>query len=299
MNQGEAGHMPEEKKFTFKQCYHLLQISPKSFLGWLKKVDIDPEAQRDKFDPRKKYLFKSQLQSIAAEHGRQLPPNLDDYADQADTMPAMTLEGVAEQVAALRTAQAQRFDQVDHTVQRLSALLEGITEILREMKKTNADASAWQHVVQRFDHLEQSLRELAPAPVASREQEIPAEEDEPAAESQEAILSAGKATRATKKKAAGKAKGRSRKKQVRGKKLPRALVALRDFANQHHIAVERASAAGKSGKVSVVRGKWLVNSRWAFEALGEQGQHDFYMIFHDRQGFAPCEHCPHSLSAAS
>jgi hypothetical protein len=86
------------------------------------------------------------------------------------------------------------------------------------------------------------------------------------------------------------------KKKHRGKSLPHALVLLRVFAGQHHVSMKQASAAGKTGKIAVVRGKWLVNSRWATEALDQSGQQEFYAVFHNRPGFTRCEQCPHSLA---
>jgi len=83
------------------------------------------------------------------------------------------------------------------------------------------------------------------------------------------------------------------KKKQRGKHLPRALVLLRVFAEQHQISMKQASAAGQSGKFTVVRGKWLVNSRWATEALDQRGQQEFYEAFHLKAGFLRCDHCPH------
>lgn len=89
------------------------------------------------------------------------------------------------------------------------------------------------------------------------------------------------------------------KKRPRGKSLPRTLVLLRTFAEQHQVSMKQASRAVKSGKIAVVRGKWLVNSRWATEALDSRGQQEFYELFHGREGFLPCEHCPHVLPEGS
>lgn len=86
------------------------------------------------------------------------------------------------------------------------------------------------------------------------------------------------------------------KKKPRGKSLPRTLVLLRTFAEQHHVSMKQASAASKSGRIVVIRGKWLVNSRWATEALDQRGQQEFYELFHSREGFLPCEQCPHTRS---
>lgn len=86
------------------------------------------------------------------------------------------------------------------------------------------------------------------------------------------------------------------KKKPRGKSLPRTLVLMRTFAEQHQVSVKQASAAGKSGKIAVIRGKWLVKSRWATEALDQRGQQEFYEMFHTKEGFLPCARCPHERS---
>src|SRR5579862_7635351 len=99
----------KELKFTFKACYQLLQINPKSFLTWLKKANIDPERQRDKFDPRKKYLYRNQLEHLAAEHERELPEDLAEYADEMENA-AVTIQALAEQLEAVQSGITQRFD---------------------------------------------------------------------------------------------------------------------------------------------------------------------------------------------
>ena len=85
-------------------------------------------------------------------------------------------------------------------------------------------------------------------------------------------------------------------KKQRGKHLPRTLVLLRAFAEQHQVSMKQASAAGQADKITVVRGKWLVNSRWATEALDQRGQQEFYAVFHTKEGFLPCALCPHEPS---
>ena len=91
---------------------------------------------------------------------------------------------------------------------------------------------------------------------------------------------------------------RTRSKRVRGKRLPSSLVLLRVFAEQHHVSIRAADRASKAGKIAVVRGKWLVNSRYATEALSERGQYDFYEAFHEREGFTRCDRCPHGVSTS-
>ena len=81
-----------------------------------------------------------------------------------------------------------------------------------------------------------------------------------------------------------------------GKGLPRTLVLLRTFAEQHHVPLKAADRASKAGKIAVVRGRWLVNSRYATEALGTRGQQDFYTLFREHEGFTPCDRCPHHIA---
>lgn len=92
-----------------------------------------------------------------------------------------------------------------------------------------------------------------------------------------------------------KARTKTRSKKG-GKGLPRTLVLLRVFAVQHHVPLKAAERASKAGKIAVVRGRWLVNSRYATEALGARGQQDFYDVFYGRDGFTRCERCPHQAA---
>ena len=95
-----------------------------------------------------------------------------------------------------------------------------------------------------------------------------------------------------------KARAKTGSKKGGGKGLPRTLVLLRTFAERHHVPLKAADRASKSGKIAVVRGRWLVNSRYATQALGTRGQHDFYLLFKERVGFTRCDCCPHDLAPA-
>jgi hypothetical protein len=57
----------------------------------------------------------------------------------------------------------------------------------------------------------------------------------------------------------------------------------------------KSPRASNAGKIAVVRGRWLINGRYATQALGTRGQHDFYMLFKERMGFTRCDCCPHHL----
>ncbi len=78
--------------------------------------------------------------------------------------------------------------------------------------------------------------------------------------------------------------------------IPRTLELLRVFAEQHHVPLKAADRASKAGKIAVVRGRWLVNSRYATKALGARGQQDFYEVFYGRDDFTRCERCPHQAA---
>lgn len=95
-----------------------------------------------------------------------------------------------------------------------------------------------------------------------------------------------------------KARAKTRSKKGGGKGLPRTLVLLRTFAERHHVPLKAADRASKADKIAVVRGHWLVNSRYATQALGARGQHDFYTLFHRREDFTRCDRCPHHLAPA-
>jgi hypothetical protein len=95
-----------------------------------------------------------------------------------------------------------------------------------------------------------------------------------------------------------KARAKTRSKKGGDKGLARGLILLRVFAEQHHVPLKAAARASNAGKIAVVRGRWLVNSRYATQALGTRGQHDFYTLFKERAGFTRCARCPHHLAPA-
>jgi hypothetical protein len=260
--------------FNFKKSRELLQINPRSFLEWLMKAGIDASTQVNLADPREKYLTKEQLVRLAQLHGRTLPA-LDDEEPNEHISPPMTLETLAEQLANAQQQNAARFEQIEQLLHQLLA-------------------------TQHYDHFQQTLTSIETLLQQHSGQltndTTPTDHTMHTAESTAIRKPERKETGATPSpRTKSKSKTMRKKRSVRGRKLPAGLMLLRDFASQHGIATDRASAAGKSGKMNIVRGKWLVNSRWATEALEAQGQHDFYTIFHEREGFQICDQCPHNL----
>ena len=87
----------------------------------------------------------------------------------------------------------------------------------------------------------------------------------------------------------------SAKKTTRGKRLPKTLVPLSVFRNVHRVSDKAADYALDMQKFTVERGKWVHNKKSVMIALNLQGQHEFYDLFHQREGFQQCEKCPHAL----
>ena len=68
------------------------------------------------------------------------------------------------------------------------------------------------------------------------------------------------------------------------------------FAREHGVSEGAADHAAQTGKLTVECGKWLYNSRYITTALDQQGQSEFYALFHEREGFRECSECPHAPS---
>ena len=289
--------------FNFKESIALLRTNSKTFTRWLIKEGIDANQQINLADPRNKYITKEQLRLLAQRHGRTLPAWIDDATNAEPT--AVTIETLAEHLVTLRTEVMQRLAQIEAMVQGIAAKPDGLATI------ADSAQTVQQHIVQRLDQLEQSLLKAIATWQDSSARQAEQKEDPDVTQRTEqpqapapplalpatttrSVAPAPKKTRSiTPKKPA------SKKKPVKGKRLPKHLVLLRDFAAQHAIPMNRATAAGESGKISVIEGRWLVNSRWATEALDASGQQDFYTVFRGREGFTACPQCPHSLEPSA
>jgi hypothetical protein len=268
---------------SFKESYQVLETNPKTFTQWLIKAGIDANAQVNLVDPRKKYLTKAQIMQLAEAHGRILPASF--YEEEAEP-PVLTVERLAEQQASFRDEVTQQLNRIEQLLEgiaskeptvhpslensRLEQIQQVLTQVVASLSTTNLHGQ-W-NSTQKQEH-------YAPDPVP-------------------ALAAVTGATTGRGQRTAVSATSRpSHKKSSRKKRLPRGLILLRDFAGLHNIKVERASAAGKAGKIAIIQGKWLINSRWATEALDAQGQRDFFETFHEHASFQHCEECEHSLSS--
>jgi DNA-binding transcriptional MerR regulator len=149
----------------------------------------------------------------------------------------------------------------------------------------------------RLEHLEREMRQTQ-ASMALLQQPLPEPLREPARTNKsQQIRQPEQREGSSEHRPMPKARTKTKSKKG-GKGLPRTLVLLRVFAEQHHVPLKAADRASKAGKIAVVRGRWLVNSRYATQALGTRGQHDFYTLFKEHAGFTRCDRCPHHLAPA-
>lgn len=292
--------------YILSECHKLLHTNPKTFQRWLTEAGIDSEKQKNLSDPRKKMITKAQLQMIAQTHGITLP-TLDERASP-ETSP---LAQITELLAPLQP-DLQRITQVD---QKQAVIEEQIDTLRQEFLAARAhsdEMTQWTQTRLEEIHLllQQILTLLEQHPLPShvstnevmekqQEQARPTSSSSTITTTSSTPLSSSSVPPSNTPTSSSSASKRpttssAKKKQAKGKKFPPNLVLLRDFAKQHTIETERASDAGKAGKLPIVRGRWLINSRWANEALDAQGRQQFYEVFHTRSGFTPCEHCPHT-----
>jgi hypothetical protein len=192
----------------------------------------------------------------------------------------------------------QRFDQVDRVLLQIMPQVEQIMSNQRERATTPDPALAFQQqTAQRFDQIEHSLLQIMALlqDMASRQHDTQGQDlGKPAQTDPTSAFPAPAPLKRTRSATGGKASPSKTKKTTRGKKLPRTLIPVRVFAEQHQVSVKAADRASKDGKMTVQRGRWLYNSRYITEALPTQGQQEFYELFHTRELFAPCKRCPHA-----
>jgi len=257
------------KKYNFSTCCDLLSTNPKTFKVWLEKAQIDPRKQVNAADPREKCLTREQVEMLAKEYERILPP-LDEDKPKA-VAPTMTIEALAEQLAATH-AQMTTLLETNHVL--LTQMTHSFRHILSLVQEQGEHR-------QRFDQVEPSVDAVPGVPAVQ-----PVSEAAPS--------SSTPTTRVATKGTSTSTASRSSKPRGKGKSLPRTLIPLRVFADQHQIEMNVADRASESKRIAVVRGKWLFNSRLVAKALDDAGgQRTFYEYFSTQEGFTRCEQCPH------
>jgi hypothetical protein len=301
--------------FNLSTCHELLKTNPKTFHRWLHKAGIQP--QENPADPRELLVMKADVITLAQQHNRKLP----DWFHKEDTEPQVpiSLEGVVEQVVTFEQQTIQRFDQVDRVLDQIETLLLENASKQHELPAKPDVLPTLQQITSRFDQIEQSLLQLTTlvqyivssqhkktqvAPSIVTHEPISHEADQ-VQQVYTAPTLLDLSSRASQERSehlsssrGGKVQPHStrRKKTPRGRSLPRTMIPLRVFAEQHHISLKVAETASKHGKLTIQQGKWLYQSRYVTKALRAQGQQEFYEYFHTYEGFAPCERCPHGSS---
>lgn len=248
------------RTFSFRQSRELLRVDPKTFLKWLQKAGIDSAKQVNLADTRERYLTEEQLAMLAKHHGRTLP-TLD--REQEPPQP-VTLATLVERLASLENEIVLHFEHLE--AQGLEAL---------------------QTITSLQEHLA-NLERIAPQQLEQQ----PAKQSGGSLSSTMPLANIGQASPSSR--APIKRKAR---KGTKGNKLARQLIPLHVFAHEHGVSEGAADHAAQTGKFTVKRGRWLYNSRYITSALDQQGQHEFYALFHERKGFRACGKCPHVLSA--
>src|SRR5579859_566675 len=67
--------------------------------------------------------------------------------------------------------------------------------------------------------------------------------------------------------------------------LPDDLATLQAFADQHFVNRNDAERLRQTGAITAVKGNWTVGKQRVTVALDAKGQHDFWVQFHETQGF--------------
>lgn len=217
---------------------------------------------------------------------------------------AVTLETLAEQLVELRAALAEvaqavqqlprpvvqeqgeyqpRFDRIDQALEQMKALIQETQQknVPSSQNEQDASTSVGGQPMQEVMVSTPKTHLVSEAPASSLLPAKPKSTLHPPSER-------AKATSTTKHAA-------KKKRTSKAKSLPRTLVPLRVFAKQHEIDMKVADRVSESGNLAVVSGNWLYESRVVAKALNAEGQQDFYRVFHTREGFTRCEHCPHGF----
>lgn len=76
--------------------------------------------------------------------------------------------------------------------------------------------------------------------------------------------------------------------------LPRLLVPLIAFAQQHNVSEQKVRAAIEMGLLPVKEGAWTDKDEASITlALDAKGRSAFYQLYQEVPPFLPCERCPH------
>jgi len=110
------------KRYTFEECYIMLDVHPKTFRRWLKDDKIN--TQTSKADKRIKFLTEEQVKQLAQQHDKPWPPVA---AQEQEVIPVTAYKLLQEQIAQI-TKQTEEISATLATLQTRIAELHGQEE---------------------------------------------------------------------------------------------------------------------------------------------------------------------------
>lgn len=261
------------RRFNISDAAVILKTNTKTLKNWLKEDGIDIEKQRNRADSREKYLTEEQILAIAKE--REIDVRLPDERKSESTA-ARILTGMDERFAALDQQMSGRFDQLTEEIRAR------FVDLQRALEEQLTDFFA-----QIDAHLAQALADLQTkqAQPVSPQQELPI--------ASPPVQAAKSSTRPSLSKAPARKKS-TKKTAGRLKRMPFTLTPLLEFTRLHQVPEKAVEHAVERGKLPITPGPWKHNNLLIKRALDPQGRQQFYVLFSQREGFRPCEHCPHT-----
>lgn len=148
------------RTYTFNECYELLNVDPKTFRGWLKEANIDPDHQVSRADRRIKFLTEEQLNRLAVDHGRLLR-GVQEQAEESVSPAAFKLLmdrlARAEEEIARRTPWFEVIERQQTAIQKLE---DNVTDLEGELKHYHTVATEQSDAVRiALSRLIDSLRD--------------------------------------------------------------------------------------------------------------------------------------------
>lgn len=248
-----------ERRFKISDCLKLLHVDGKTFHRWLEKTDIDLNQQRNRADTRKKWLTGEQIVQLGREHDHEVQFPDEMLQEQEETRADDTAPATATLYEILASLR-----QLEQRIDQLDGRLAALPNELRQVATTAPLQTP----------------SLPPIPTAGIVTTHPSTSTPPP-----------KPTLKT-------TNQRKRKTTTKSKKLPAILTPLSTFRQIHGISEKAVENAIQRNKLAVVRGKWRSNNRAIAIALDQSAQQQFYMLFHEREGFTRCDQCPHAVAAS-
>jgi hypothetical protein len=124
------------RTYTFNECYELLSVDPKTFRGWLKEADIDPNHQVSRADRRIRFLTQEQIDRLAVDHGRLLRvPSSDAHEVVSPGAFKLLLDRVQWTEEEIARQEHRIEEATEHREDRVTKLAEGLQEYQHSLDK--------------------------------------------------------------------------------------------------------------------------------------------------------------------